>query len=210
MAHGCSAAAAAAAASKDAASITCDYCVNGTQHPQFATFLTDSRLTPNELMTESSRTGKSQKQRVSVSNAYWDYTRQPTWNLFCHNRDPRFRIGPKATKHMAPFVHNELVFSNFVCHAGLFVALIRKSSRRFKSHITRSVRLAKIWHHIDKSQRGKPIQIYVSDAQGHQAAWEAAYESSIHSPNEIRRIGKLIDNATKALEKQHSKKETMS
>jgi hypothetical protein len=183
--------------------------VKGTQHPQFATFLTDSRLSPTELLSDGDHATTTTTSPQASSNAYWDYTRQPTWNLFCHNRDPRFRIGPKATKHMAPFVHNELVFSNFVCHAGLFVALIRKSSRRFKSHITRSIRLAKIWHMIDKAQGGKPIQIYVSDARGHQAAWEDAYDSSIRSPNELRRISKLFDTATRALKSkshQSSKK----
>jgi hypothetical protein len=107
---------------------------------------------------------------------------------------------------MAPFVHNELVFSNFTQNAGLFVALMRQSSRRFKSHVIRSVKLASIWHLLDATQDGKVIDVHVTDKAGHRLAWEELIEQSNHCPNEARRFDKLIHNAMHALDKQKMQK----
>jgi len=177
------------------ACITCPSCVGGTAHRQFAVLLTDSRQTPADLLSDE----------PDAVVSFWDYTRQPLWNLLCHNRDPRFRTGPKATKHMAPFVHNELVFSNFVSNAGLFVALMRQSSRRFKSHVVRSIRLASVWHLIDPTQDGQQIEIHVTDKADHRSAWESLLTGeSFLSPNEMRRMQKLIDQVMDAVRQQQA------
>lgn len=135
----------------------CPHCRDGTLHPQFVSLLCDKRLTLHELLHQP---------RASTST-YWDFSRQPLWNLRSHNRERRFRIGPKATKHTAPHHQNELIIGPFFGNACLFVRTIKERSRKFRSRIARGVRLAQVWHLVDPTQRGEPLRVWGSDQPGH-------------------------------------------
>lgn len=135
----------------------CPHCRDGTLHPQFVSLLCDGRLTLHELLHQP---------RASTST-YWDFSRQPLWNLRSHNRERRFRIGPKATKHTAPHHRNELIIGPFFGNACLFVRTIKERSRKFRSRIARGVRLAQVWHLVDPTQRSEPLCVWGSDQPGH-------------------------------------------
>lgn len=148
-----------------AAPSECTHCLFGTAHEQFVSLLFDSRLSPERLMETGAPPGSS----------CWDYSRQPLWNLSCHRRLRRFRIGPKATKHMAAHITHALVVGPFYGGAALFVRLMKDRCRRWQQKLAGSVLLASAWHELDADrQQGRHVHVYGSDISGHKEMMEQA------------------------------------
>lgn len=146
------------ASASESAPAHCTHCADGTPHEQFVSLLFDSRLAPAELMSNA----------TPPASSSWDYSRQPLVNLSCHRRLRRFRIGPKATKHLAPHIQHALIIGPFLGGASLFVRLMKDRCRRWKQKLAGSVLLARKWHRLDKArQQGTRVHVYQPDIQGH-------------------------------------------
>jgi hypothetical protein len=145
----------AAAAAADTHATTCKYCVERVPHPQFVSLLIDGRLTPADLL--SARGPPS-------GSVLWDFSRQPLVNLNCHARKRRYRIGPKASKFMAPYIRHALVIGPFHGGASLFVRVLKDRCRRWRQKMTGSVALARRWHLLDPTrQRGVHLRVFASE-----------------------------------------------
>ena len=118
----------------------CSFCTQGSLHPQFACLMSDRRV-------------------VHADTSYWDFSRQPAWNLLCHNRERCLRFGPKNTKAGAPYHQNTLVLA-FKANAAVFVRVMRDKNRSLRHRMARGVALAARWHLIDPAQEGEPVRIF--------------------------------------------------
>lgn len=136
---------------------TCEYCLSGTPHPQFVSLLFDSRLSPDDLMAGP-----------PPATVQWDYSRQPLVNLNCHARKRRFRIGPKSTKQMAPFIQHAMLIGPFYGGASIFVRVMKSKCKRFKQKLVGAVAMARRWHSIDDGrQRGARVRVMIAHIKGH-------------------------------------------
>ena len=156
------------AAAAAACATTCKYCIKGTTHPSFVSLIFDGRLTPADLMAPRG---------PPPGSTLWDYSRQPLQNLHCHARRRRYKIGPKTSKRMAPYVQHAIVLGPFCGGASLFVRLMKEKCRRWKQKLAGSVALANMWHLLDaKRQRGKRVRTFVADIDGHRDMMESVLE----------------------------------
>jgi hypothetical protein len=118
--------------------------------------MSDSRISLETLLLLAPRNNNS-------NSSAWDFTRQPLWNLRCHNRDRRMRFGPKHTKAGSPHHQNALVVGPFRRHAALFVRIMRESSRMFRNRCIRGLRLAAVWHELDPAQQGERVRLFAAE-----------------------------------------------
>ena len=98
---------------------------------------------------------------LATAASEWDYSRQPLVNLRCHNRERRWRAGPKHTKKGAPHHHNTLVFGPFRRGACVFRRLVKGRHSAFRERALRGIRLAHIWHMIDDDD-GSPSRVRIA------------------------------------------------
>ena len=138
----------------------CLHCKRKHKHPQWAWLMSDKRQTPAQLLGE---------EEGCVTTSTWDFGRQPLWSVQAHNRDRRFRMGPrfKATKHVAPNHQIELIIGPFTHNASKFVAVMRARNRKFRNKVGRAVWLAKVWPLIDPHQGGTQLRVGGSELAGH-------------------------------------------
>lgn len=125
----------------------CLFCARAEPHPQWVVLLSDARVPPSAL---------GESGLVSA----WDFTRQPAWTLRCHNRERRFRLGPKGTKAGAPHHRNTLVLGPFRRHAAVFLRVLARKSRRLANRVARGLALAARWHEVDPAQGGQRVRAF--------------------------------------------------
>lgn len=111
--------------------------------------LVDKRLTPAQWMNNN-------------TSSEWDFSRLPEHTLCQHNRDKRFKLGPrfpKSTKALAPNWQIAILVGPFKQNAAAFMRAVKARSRKFKHHISRCVMLAEAWPELDPAQKGEPVRI---------------------------------------------------
>jgi hypothetical protein len=143
----------------------------GKRHEQFVSLLFDSRLTPADMMAKGG---------MPPASYAWDYSRQPLVNLCCHRRMRRYRIGPKATKHNAPYWKHAVVIGPFHGGACLFVRLMKARCRRWR-----------------QKQAGRPVKVYHADIEGHKEMMESVLQDLDRDEDDPER--RALEQAARAL-----------
>lgn len=113
----------------------CKHCDNGTSHEQWAVLL------------------------CSPKTSSWDYSRQPSFALCCHNRNRHYIRGRKSTKQGAPHHVNALIVGPFNKRAQLYVQTMKANNRNFHNRIVRGIHLAQVWDKLDPYQTSQ-LQFY--------------------------------------------------